>query len=397
MASAPNGAPQKLLRFADQMGAVRYEEERSQGEGASSDFRTTGRKRNPSYDVDNISGRRRCASAEESRAPARHTGKRLPAAGDWVYEIKLHGYRILTRIDAGKVHLVTRNGNDWTERMALLVQDLGTLDVGSAWLDGEVVVMNDQGVPDFNALQNAFDTARAESILYFVFDLPYVDGYDLRSVPLHARKKVLKELLSKATDRIRYSEEFSGDAATVLKGACAMKLEGIIAKRSDAPYVSTRTDTWLKLKCSRRQEFVIVGFRDRANATAQVGSLLLGYHDEEGNLTYAGAVGTGWNAATAAALRKRLAQIEMSVPTVDPQTVKPGRWTRSDRGPAHWVKPEVVAEVSFTEWTPDGHVRHPSFVALRSDKPPRQITREAEKGNEMPPGSAKVKKRSRRD
>ena len=118
-----------------------------------------------------------------------------------------------------------------------------------------------------------------------------------------------------------------------------MKLEGIVAKRSDAPYVSARTDTWLKLKCSRRQE-LIVGFRHRANATAQVGSLLLGYHDDEGNLTYAGAVCTGWNAATAAALRQRLKQIEVSVPTVDARTVKPpGRWAKADRGPEHWVKP----------------------------------------------------------
>ncbi len=314
-----------------------------------------------------------------------------------MYEIKLDGYRILTRIDAGKMHLFTRNGNDWTQRMAPLAQDLGALAVRSAWLNGEVVVMNPQGVLDFNALQNAFDTARAESIVYFAFDLPYFEGYDLRRAPLYARKRLLRELVAaKGTGRVRYSEDFLGDAATVLKGACAMKLEGIIVKCSDSPYVSARTDTWLKLKCSRRLEFVIVGFRDRANATAQVGSLLLGYHDDEGNLTYAGAVGTGWNAATAAALRQRLAQIEVSVPTVDPRTVKPGRWAKAHRGPEHWVKPEVVAEVSFTEWTPDGHVRHPSFVALRSDKPASHITRDAE-GKRDTPGPTKVKKRSRRD
>ena len=369
----------------------------ARGKAHLSDSRTTGRRRIPSYDVDDVSGAVAAPLPDKLLPQLATLSKELPAAGDWVYEIKLDGYRILTRLDAGKAHLFTRNGNDWTQRMAPLAQDLGALGVRSAWLDGEVVVMNDHGVPDFNALQNAFDTARAESIAYFVFDLPYFEGYDLRRAPLHARKRLLRELVAaKATGRVRYSEDFSGDAATVLKGACAMKLEGIIAKRSDAPYVSARTDTWLKLKCSRRQEFVIVGFRDRANATAQVGSLLLGYHNDEGNLTYAGAVGTGWNAATAVALRQRLAQIEVSVPTVDPRTVKPGRWAKSDRGPEHWVKPEVVAEVSFTEWTSDGHVRHPSFMALRSDKPASQITREAEKGNEMPAGPAKVKKRSRR-
>lgn len=380
------------------MGAVRMKKSAAKGKAHLSDSRTTGRSRIPSYDVDNVPGAVVAPLPDKLLPQLATLSKELPAAGDWVYEIKLDGYRILTRIDAGKVHLFTRNGNDWTRRMAPLAQDLEALGVRSAWLDGEVVVMNEHGVPDFNALQNAFDTARAESIVYFVFDLLYFDGYDLRRAPLHARKRALRELAANGTGRVRYSEEFSGDAATVLKGACAMKLEGIIAKRRNAPYISARTDAWLKLKCSRRQEFVIVGFRDRANARAQVGSLLLAYHDEEGGLTYAGAVGTGWNAATAAALRQQLAQIEVSAPTVDPRTVKPGRWAKADRGPEHWVKPEVVAEVSFTEWTPDGHVRHPSFVALRSDKPASQITREEQKGNGAPPGPpSKAKKRSRRD
>ena len=156
-----------------------------------------------------------------------------------------------------------------------------------------------------------------------------------------------------------------------------MKLEGIIAKRKDAPYVSARTDTWLKLKCSARQEFVVMGFTDRAGSKTEVGSLLLGYHDEDGKLRYGGSVGTGWNALTAADLRQRLAKIEVTTPAVDPGTVKPGRWSRRKPGAEHWVKPELVAELSFTEWTPDGHVRHPSFVGLRLDKSPKEITRES--------------------
>ena len=297
----------------------------------------------------------------------------MPTTGEWIYEIKFDGYRILTRLDAGSARLFTRNGHDWTARMRPLARDLEACGVQSAWLDGEVVVMNSDGVPDFNALQNAFDGARTESIVYFLFDVPFLDGYDLRRVPLHARRALLKQLVeANGTERVRYSDDFPGDAASVLKSACAMKLEGIIAKRKDAPYVSARTDTWLKLKCSARQEFVVIGFTDRAGSKTEVGSLLLGYHDEDGKLRYGGSVGTGWNAATAADLRRRLAKIEVGTPAVDPSTVKPGRWSRRKPGAEHWVKPELVAEVSFTEWTPDGHVRHPSFVGLRLDKPAKE-------------------------
>jgi bifunctional non-homologous end joining protein LigD len=196
-------------------------------------------------------------------------------------------------------------------------------------------------------------------------------------VPLHARRAVLKQVIeAHGAERIRYSDDFSGDAEDILKSACAMKLEGVIAKRRDTPYVSARTDTWLKLKCSERQEFVVIGFRDRAGSKREVGSLLLAYHDEDGKLRYGGSVGTGWSSAAGVELRQRLDKIEVGTPAVDPQTVKPGRWSRSKPGDEHWVKPEVVAEVRFTEWTPDGHVRHPVFVGLRSDKPAKEIRRE---------------------
>jgi bifunctional non-homologous end joining protein LigD len=186
----------------------------------------------------------------------------------------------------------------------------------------------------------------------------------------------LKQLLdAKGTDRVRYSADFAADARSVVESACKMKLEGVIAKRTDAPYVSERTQTWLKLKCSERQEFVIVGFTDRAGSTAEVGGLLLAYH-EDGKLRYAGNVGTGWNSATSAQLHRRLVKLEVDKPALDASTMKPGRWSKRASGTERWVKPELVAEVSFAEWTPDGHVRHPSFQGLRTDKPASAVTRE---------------------
>jgi bifunctional non-homologous end joining protein LigD len=303
--------------------------------------------------------------------------KTPPTVGDWLYEIKFDGYRILTRIERGKARLITRNGHDWTAKMGPLAKDLEGLGVDSAWLDGEAVVLDADGVPNFNALQNAFDSARTSSIVYFLFDAPFFEGYDLRAVPLQARRELLRKLLAeKSIERVRFSKDFPADAASVLQTACTMKLEGVIAKRKDAPYVSARTDTWLKLKCQPRQEFVIIGFNDRTNAPGEVGSLLLGYHDDNGTLRYGGSVGTGWNSATGAELHQRLRKIETTAPAVATGTITPGRWSRRGGGGERWVKPQLVAEVSFGEWTPDGKVRHASFQGLREDKPASAITRE---------------------
>jgi bifunctional non-homologous end joining protein LigD len=215
--------------------------------------------------------------------------------------------------------------------------------------------------------------------VYFVFDVPFLRDQDLRAVPLEARRSVLAGLFNGVVNpRVRLSTTIDAPIPEVLKAACAMKLEGIIVKRADAPYVSDRTDTWLKLKCLQRQEFVIVGFTDRQNAPKEVGGLLLGYH-EKGQLRYAGSVGTGWDASTGRALHAKLSQLQTDQPALDAKSVTPGRWSRRARGSEKWVKPKLVAEVAFTEWTPDGHVRHPSFKGLRSDKPPTAISRERAK------------------
>ncbi len=301
----------------------------------------------------------------------------VPADGQWLYEIKFDGYRLLARIERGHARLFTRRGLDWTERMKPLVEDLEATGLQSAWLDGEIVVLGEGGVPDFNALQKAFDAKRSGGIVFCLFDVPYFEGYDLRAVPLVSRRALLKALLDqKGTDRLRFSADFAGDGADILQSACHAGLEGVIAKRRDAPYASARTDTWLKLKCAQRQEFIVIGYADRSDGRPEVGSLLLGYHDEQGTLRSAGSVGTGWDAETAADLYQRLQPLKTTKPAVDPKTLQPGRWSRRHAVDEHWVTPRLVAEVSFGDWTPDGQIRHAVYQGLREDKPAREITRE---------------------
>ncbi len=312
-------------------------------------------------------------------------------AGDWIVETKFDGYRLMARVDAGKARLITRGGHDWTAKMKALATDIEALGIGPAWIDGEIVVMGKDGVPEFNLLQNAMDASSSDAIDYFVFDLPFHGGRDLRKVPLASRRALLASLIEAApAGRVRMSQSFDASPAQMLEAACAMQLEGIIVKRPDAPYVSSRTETWLKLKCSLRQEFVVCGFTGRANASAEVGALLLGTY-EEGVLTYAGNVGTGWNSRTGHDLFARLVKIEVDEPLFDAATLKPGRWSRRTAGAERWVEPKLVAEIAFREWTPDGHVRHAVYQGLRIDRPAKGVTREVAKVAAPTPNAATTK------
>jgi len=294
-----------------------------------------------------------------------------PDPENWVFEVKFDGYRMLARIENGEVRLITRNANDWTDRLLSLKRELERMKLPDGWYDGEIVVHDDTGRPDFGRLQQAFDATRSEDIVLFLFDVPYFDGHDLRDMPLVDRRTLLGQVLERSntrSDRVRFSAEFGTKPDELVVAACKIGLEGVIGKRRDSRYVSRRSPEWIKLKCGLRQEFVIGGFTDPKGSRTGIGSLLLGTYDEEGVLRYAGNVGSGFNHSSLSMIKERLEAIRSSDSPFPPRAV-PGRQH-------HWVKPVLVAEVSFSEWTGAGAVRHPVFQGLREDKPANGITRE---------------------
>jgi bifunctional non-homologous end joining protein LigD len=288
-----------------------------------------------------------------------------PNGNEWLHEIKFDGYRIAARRDKGAVRLVSRNGKDWTERFPAIAGAVGSLPARGLVLDGEVAVRLPGGATAFNALQNV--QRSGGRLVYFVFDMLYLDGYDLTPCALEDRKKMLKELLPGTAGVLRYSDHVVGSGLKFLRKACARSLEGIVSKRREAPYRPGRGRDWLKVKCLHEQEFVIVGFTDPRGAREGIGALLLGVNDSRGSLLYAGKVGTGFSAAAARSLRKRLAPLERS----DPPLAQPPRI----KG-AHWVRAKLVAQVAFSEWTPAGRLRHPAFRGLREDKDPADVVAE---------------------
>ncbi|MCL4183540.1 MAG: DNA ligase D [Burkholderiaceae bacterium] len=297
---------------------------------------------------------------------------RAPDEAGWTWELKLDGYRLLARIQGGAVQLITRGGHDWTSRLASLARAVGSLGLDASWLDGEIVVLDEQGVPNFQKLQNAFDAGRTGEVVYYLFDLPFHDGQDLRGKPLAERRDRLGTLLAAGAPPpvVRFSEAFEVEPAALLRTACRLRIEGLIGKRLDAPYQPGRSTSWIKLKCTERQEFVVVGYTDPQGSRVGLGALLLGVHETDGTLRYAGRVGTGFDAGRLRALAHRLAALRVRDAPFDPLPA-------DARGAGlHWVRPVLVAEVSFAQWTRDGRVRQAVFHGLRDDKPARAITRE---------------------
>jgi bifunctional non-homologous end joining protein LigD len=307
-----------------------------------------------------------------------------PPGDDWVHEIKLDGYRILLRVERGRARLLTRNRLDWTERFPAVAEAAAALPVKEALLDGEIVALDAAGVSSFQALQQAADHGKGRSLVYVAFELLFLDGRDLRPEPLLTRKKELARLLKGRRGRLRYAEHFDAPGQEVYERACRMALEGIVSKRKQAPYTSGRGHAWLKVKCVARQEFVIGGYTAPEGARAEFGSLLLGVHEPAGRLVYAGRVGTGFNHATLAALGKRLRQLgqrESPFAADGPQPPTRG---------AYWVKPVLVGEVAFTEWTRDGLLRHPAFEGLREDKPAAAVVRERARAPKPAPAKRRI-------
>lgn len=290
----------------------------------------------------------------------------VPEGEEWVHEIKFDGYRFLAYRDASGVTLISRRGNDWTSRFRPIAEAIAQLPPGQFVLDGEAVVIDERGKTTFQALQKAIKAQRFERLAFYVFDVLYVDGFDLTRAALLARKKVLRGLIPDRADAmVRYSDHVAGGGSEVRQQACRLGLEGVISKRADAPYTQARAPTWLKIKCGLRQEFIVVGYTGPKGSRRGFGSLILGAHDASGQLVHTGRVGTGFNADLLKEIAGRLRSVKSP-----PLDVMPPR--EVIRG-VRWVKPELVAEVSFTEWTEDGRLRHPSFEGLREDKSAREV------------------------
>src|SRR5471032_928369 len=291
-------------------------------------------------------------------------------SGDWRYEIKFDGYRILARIENGEVRLLTRNGHDWTAKLPLQAKALAEMKLDGSWLDGEVVVLNDKGFPDFQGLQNAFEIGRSVDIIYFVFDAPFLHDADQRELPVEDRRAALQKALGRKSRQIvRFSEAFTANHQDIVESACALSLEGVIGKRAGSPYVSRRSPDWIKLKCRLRQEFVIIGYTQPQGSRSGFGALLLGvYHDKE--LVYAVRVGTGFNQANLKLFHGQLQKIERKTSPLAKSL------TAAQAGGVHWVEPTRVCEAEFAEWTREGAVRQATFIAMRTDKPATEIVRE---------------------
>jgi bifunctional non-homologous end joining protein LigD len=293
-----------------------------------------------------------------------------PAGGRWLHEIKFDGYRIEARIDGGKVRLLTRSGLDWTGKFGrAIAAALAGLPAKQAILDGEIVVETGPGSSSFSALQADLKDARTDRFVYYVFDLLYRDGEDLRAAPLIERKQALEKLVAGAPGCLRYSEHFAENGDLVLRHACRLSLEGIVSKLRDSPYSSGRGRDWVKSKCSARQEFVVAGYVPSTAAQNAIGSLVMGYY-EGGELVHAGRVGTGYSKAMAEDLYYRLETIRRDdSPFADRLTAEARRGVR-------FVEPELVAEVEFRAWTADHILRHAAFRGLREDKKASEIVRE---------------------
>jgi bifunctional non-homologous end joining protein LigD len=322
-------------------------------------------------EMKHLAGARRAPQVERISPQLATLADEAPVGDEWVHELKYDGYRILCRVKNKSVSLVTRNGHDWTTKLQRIAEAAAALPVKNAWLDGEVVALRPDGSISFQALQNAFDTRSETNLVYYVFDLLYLDGYDLRRVGLLDRKRALRAIASSTSSGlIRYSDHIPGRGEVVFAEACRRGMEGIVSKRTDAVYLTGRNRNWMKVKCGRRQEFVIGGFTDPSGSRVAFGALLLGAYDKQGHFHFVGRTGTGFSERSLKELHNRLIALKQPrSPFVNPPT-------GIDARGVHWVKPRLVAEVSFAEWTHEGLLRQAAFQGLRKDKAAKSVIKE---------------------
>ena len=318
----------------------------------------------------NLPGARKSAMPEFISPQLATLMKEAPRGDEWLHELKFDGYRLLCHLQRGQVRLWTRNRKDWTDKFPNVVKALQSLKVQSAILDAEVVAMDSSGRSSFQMLQQAIHKTAGKGLVLEIFDLIYIEGFNIQRTPLVERKRVLEEVVASVRSHqvLRYSDHVEGNGAKFLKQACDFGIEGIVSKLADSPYESTRSHNWQKVKCLRRQEFVIAGYT-LSDKGLPFSSLVLGVY-EKGKLIYAGRVGTGFSNKLRAELKKTLDRLA--------RPTKP--FAEIPRDPdlrrAIWTEPKLVGEVEFSEWTQDNVIRHPSFQGLREDKKATEVIRE---------------------
>lgn len=333
----------------------------------------------PRLDPGKIPRARKAALPQEPGPQLAKIASTVPAGDEWLHEIKLDGYRLLARIRKGKVKLLTRRGNDWTDRFPTVAQAVAALPVEEAILDGEVVHLLPNGLTSFGALQDDLAREDTSGVFYYVFDLLHLDGYDLTAVRLDQRKDALRTLLAGTpAGVIRYSDHVTGQGEAFQQRASRMGIEGVVSKRADSSYRAIRSGAWLKIKFDRHEELAVIGWTDPSGTRQALGSLLLGYRDPEGKLHFAGGVGTGFSDEMLRLLHARLVPLaRKGPPSREVAKLAPRR--------AHWVEPELVAEVRYANWTDDGRLREPAFMGLREDKSGSDIVLDPK--THAPPGA----------
>ena len=295
--------------------------------------------------------------------------KEPPKGDEWLHELKFDGYRLLCHLNRGQVRLWTRRQKDWTAKFPNVAKALKSLKVQSAILDAEVVALDSSGRSSFQMLQQAIHKSANRGLVLEVFDVLYLEGFSLTKTPLVERKRVLEELIATTSDQVlRYSDHVEGNGPKFFKQACVMGIEGIVSKLADSTYDSIRSRNWQKIKCVRRQEFVIAGYT-LSDKGLPFSSLVLGVYDK-GKLIYAGRAGTGFSNQQRVEIKKIIDKIA--------RPTKPFAEIPRDPGlrRAVWAEPKLVGEVAFAEWTNENIIRHPSFQGLREDKPARNVIRE---------------------